>query len=981
MRGFLSVVLFAFLALPASLCLSQTSALSTTGDIVGHVTDEQGGPLPGVTIEARSSALLGVRRAITDAAGAYRLPVLPPGPYNVTATLQGFARVGKTDTVALGKTTTADFRLRPAVQEQVVVSGEAPVIDTTSAAVGSNFDNRQIRTLPTGRNYTSVVLVAPGVTAQASNSVTFAGTIAIYGSSGLENSFILDGSDTSGVEYGSQGKNLNFEFIQEVDVKAGGYQAEYGRSTGGIINVITKSGGNEFHGDVFGYYNADSLQAATKQQPNETLYGTNQGFSRYDWGLDVGGYVWKDRIWFFGAYDRVQGTVTDLLTAGPNEGQLVKSPSVQNLESAKLTLLLNPSNTLVGTFIQDPSTQTGAINDGAHSLNGSFSTFLGRQDLGGQDWGARYNGLFGPTWVATAQFALHQERNAVSPATEEGTGIQYIDSRPGYNNVQTGGFGLIQNKQFKRYFYGGALTKYLGNHEIKGGIEYETQDATVIKRMSGGLPGGQQVKLIDNSSDPLNPIIYRHFYWTIPTASLPDNVPTSQLDATPAHKALSAYLQDSWAVLPNLSVNLGVRWDQQKIYDSAGVQQINLNDEFAPRVGIIWDPSSDHKTKVYGSFGYFYEQIPMDLVIRSYSYERQPVIYNFDPTSIVPNDAAAAIAVDDNKIVGGFQDLADPNIKGQYLREFLFGAQREVMPNWAVGAKYIYRNYGRVIEDFVCSENADYCIGNPGVGEMKTLFSLPPYYFSGFPAPKAQRIYRGAELDVTKQFSDNWSMVASYLWSNLTGNFDGGFAPYTQPFGTADPNISAQYDYYDFFTAGPVPCTSFSSDGKTCLSQGAAFPYHATGKLDNNRTSQIKLYGTYVTPFKLNVGLAAYYRTGTPVSRLGYSVAYDRWEFFILPRGTDGSVPSNYEVDLHLGYPLQIGPVTVNALVDIFQLLNSQRPIFLNEQYNNAEFQNPNYVCGSQPGSVDEGACNPYYKTALARTLPRSVRFGLRVSF
>jgi hypothetical protein len=390
------------------------AAAQTTGDIAGRVTDEQGGALPGATVEARSPALQGTRTAVTDATGTYRLVVLPPGVYHVTATIQGFSRIELTVPVSLAKTSSVDFRLTAAVQESVVVSGEAPVVDTTSAATGSNFDNREIKTLPTGRNYSSVVLVAPGVTTQSSNTNTFAGTITIYGSSGLENSFILDGSDTTGVEYGAQGKNLNFEFIQEVDVKTGGYQAEFGRSTGGVINVITKSGGNEFHGDVFGYYTSDSLQANNKH-PNENLYGTNQGYKRYDGGLDLGGYALKDRIWFFGAYDRVKGNVLNELTSPPNEGLVVESPSVQNLLSAKLTFQITRSHSVVGSFFQDPATGTGAINDGAHTLNGDPSTFLGRQDFGGQDWAARYSGIFGDSWVANAQFALHQERNSVGP--------------------------------------------------------------------------------------------------------------------------------------------------------------------------------------------------------------------------------------------------------------------------------------------------------------------------------------------------------------------------------------------------------------------------------------------------------------------------------------------------------------------------------------------------------------------------------------
>ena len=955
MQRFLRAVLLALPLVSASFLLAQT-----TGDIVGHVTDEQGGALPGVAVEARSPAFQGVRSAVTDPTGSFRLVLLPPGTYRVTAVLQGFARAEETLTVSLAKTATADIHLRPAAQEQIVVSGVAPVVDTTSTAVGSNFDSRQIRTLPTGRNYSSVVLVSPGVTTQTSNTSAFANTIAIYGSSGLENSFVLDGADTSGIEYGAQGKELNFEFIQEVDVKTGGYQAEFGRSTGGIINVITKSGGNEFHGDVFGYYSANALQADNRH-PNENLFGTSQGFSQYDYGVDLGGFALKDRLWFFGAYDRVKNTVTSELTASPNEGLLVKSPSLRNLGSAKLTFLINESNTVVGSFFMDPRVDTGAINDGAHTLNGDPSTFLGRQDFGGRDWAARYNGLFGSSWVATLQWAAApraqlgqpgdrgRQRDRVHRLSQRRLPDRRLRAHPGQDVQALPVRGLPD--QVPR------------SHEIKGGFEYEDEDATVTKRESGG----QQVRMIENSADPLNPIIYRHFYWTIPTASLPDNVPTSQLNATPAHKTLSAYLQDSWAVLPSLSLNVGVRWDEQKIFDSIGVKQIDLKHDFAPRIGVVWDPTSDHKSKVYGSFGYFYEQLPMDLVIRSYSYERQPVIYNFDPVSIVPDDTAAELAGDKNNIKGGFSELADPNIKGQYVREFLFGGEREVMPNLAVGAKYIYYgNYARVVRGLRVRPRADSCI-KPDAGADGSPPDLN--YEPGFPAPKAQRIYRGIELDVTKRFSDNWSMVASYLWSKLTGNFDGGFAPFTQPFGTADPNISAAYDYYDFFTKGPVPLG------------GAAFPYTATGDLSNDRRHQIKVYGTYVTPFKLNVGVASYFRTGTPVTRLGYSGAYDRWEFFLTQRGTDGRVPSDYEVDLHLGYPFQIGPVTINALVDIFQLLNAQRATFLDERYNKAfRAQVPTRtVCVAVS---DANACNQVLRDApVPDPPPTSVRFGVKLGF
>jgi hypothetical protein len=941
-------LVFVFLFTSTALTLAQT-----TGSIVGRVVDESGGVLPGVSVEARGPALQGARVAATDSSGTYRLTLLPPGLYEARFTLPGFASEAKQAVpVSLGKDTTLDAVMRPAAQETIVVSGEAPVVDTTSTALGENFAQRAIQTLPTGRNYSSITQVTPGVSSDADPRNTNQDTITVYGSSGAENAFYIDGVNTSGVEYGFQGKSLNYEFVQEVDVKTGGYEAEYGRSTGGIINVITKSGGNEFHGDVFGYFNSASLQATA--EPVVSTGGTVEGFTRYDFGADLGGYFIKDRLWFFGAYDRVDNT-TDNAIFDPVNERIVRSEtkSVVNLASAKLTFALTPSHNLVGTFIQDPRSDTGAINDADHTLNGDPLTYDGEQDFGGSDWSARYQGIFGTNWVASAQWALHQEKNNVGPATSAGDVIQYQDAAN--NFYQTGGFGLIQNKEFKRYFYGGSLTRYLKGHEIKGGVEYELAKAEVLKRESGG----QLVTIYQNEVNPALPI-YDHFYWTTPTATV-DDAPISELNASPEHNNLTVFLQDRWSILPNLTLNLGIRWDQQKIIDANGTRQINLNDDFAPRVGVIWDPSKNHRTKIFGSYGRFYEEIPMDLVIRSFSYERQPRIINYDPESTVPDPAAEADYGTESAILGGFTEPSDPNIKGQYISEYIIGAEQEIAPNWAVGIKGVYRDYGNVIEDFLCIDDGTYCIGNPTKGEpgesasgfypgFQQVYTLD--YSQTFPAPRPVRIYRGVQLDVTKRFADNWQMIASYIYSTLEGNYDGEYAPFTQTT-LADPNISAAYDYYDFFTDGR------NLDVIT-----------NRGPLSNDRRNQFKISGLYVAPFKLSIGLTAYYRTGTPWTRYGYSDAYGRYEFFLTERGGEGRMPSTYEADLHLGYPIAIGPVDVNLLVDIFSIFNAQRAIILDQRWGFQEADN------ASPTPV-----NPGYGEPALRTPPTIARFGVRVSF
>jgi outer membrane receptor for ferrienterochelin and colicin len=942
-------------AILLALLLSSLSAVAfaqTTGSVTGTVSDDTGAPLPGATVEARGAALQGTKTSVTGADGSYRLSLLPPGSYTVAATLPQFGRAEQTVQVLLDRNVTADFRLRATAREEVVVSGAVPAVDSTSTTLGANIDQRVFQSLPTGRDYGSVVQTVPGVQTDAAQSGR--DSISVYGSSSAENAYLIDGINTTNIEYGLEGKELNFEFIQEIEVKTGGYEAEYGRATGGIINVITKSGGNEFHGDAFGYYTNGSLQANTKHV-GETLQGAAVEFKKEDFGADLGGYILKDRLWFFGAYDRVTTTTQNELTAGPLEGEKVESRTIRNLGSGKLTWSFATGHTLTASVIQDPRTDSGAIDDANHTLNGEPATFLGRQDFGGRDYSLRWDGLLGASFAMSAQAARHTERNSIGPSTEEGDTIEYIDTRN--DNFQTGGFGLIQKKNFDRnHFLVSATAFILKNHEIKGGVEYEKDGADVTKRMSGG----QQVTIFDNPTNAARPI-YQHFYWTTPTATAtPFNAPISQLDASPEHKIWTAYLQDRWSVLPELMLNLGVRWDRQEIVDASGATRITLDKDFAPRLGAIWNPGHDNKTKVFGSFGLYYEEIPMDLVIRSFSFERQPNVNNFDPTGIVPDPQADAILDSPTNILGGFTEPSDPNIKNQYVREIILGGEREIMPDVAVGLKYIYRDYGRVIEDFLCIDDGTYCIGNPGEGIMKRIFTLD--YATTLPAPDPQRIFRGVQLDVSKRFSGNWQMMASYLWSKLSGNYDGEFAPFTNV--GPDPNISAAYDYYDFFTNG---------QNRDVITN--------RGPLSNDRRHQFKVSGVYVTDFRLSLGLSAYYRTGAPLTRYGFSDAYGRYEFFLTRRGAEGRAPDSYEADFHVGYPVRIGPITVNLLADVFNLLNAQRPILLDQRYNFAEFTNADYVCGSNLSSVDEPKCNERYGQAFLRQAPRSLRLGARVSF
>ena len=375
----------------------------TTGSIRGTV--ETGGtPLPGVTVEARSPNLQGSRSAVTDSDGRFNLTLLPPGAYTVTATLDGFAPKAQTLQLSLGQAAVMRLELLQAQAEAITVTAQAATVETESNTVGRTMDAASFQALPTGRNYASVAQLASGINTDTSDPRQT--SITVYGSTGLENAYMVDGANTTGVEIGNQGKVMNFEFIQEVEIKAGGYEAEYTGAQGGILNVVTKSGGNEFHGDVFGYWDDDGLQAENKHLDEITAEGIPVGFTRSDYGADIGGYFLKDRLWFFGAYDHVSNTLQRQVTQGPEAGTLTDLDTSSNLFAGKLTWTITPSHTLIATVFGDPTDDVGAVAP----VLGPATTYNGTVTVGGTDFGARYQGTFGSNFLLTGQFAYHNEK-------------------------------------------------------------------------------------------------------------------------------------------------------------------------------------------------------------------------------------------------------------------------------------------------------------------------------------------------------------------------------------------------------------------------------------------------------------------------------------------------------------------------------------------------------------------------------------------
>src|SRR6266446_3691417 len=355
-------VLLACFAVFAGSVFAQSA---TTGSIEGTVTDTSGAAVPGVTVKVTSPNLISAQSVNTDDSGRFHISNLPPGKYAVLVeSAKGFSKFEKSEVeVNLSRNSAVDIQLQPAgAQASVTITDTSgAAVDVTANTTGSNVSSEQFSNLPTQRTVQSLYSIAPTVARSGLRDASGRDRDpSVAGSSGPENNYILDGVNTTDPAFGGSGANLPFEFVQEVEIKTGAYGAEYGKSTGGIFNVITKSGGNEFHGDVFGYGTTKGLVRAVK---NFSFTGSSaNGFSETDVGGDIGGPIIKDKLWFFGAFNPQRRTNFYLT-------QTFHSP-VQNKVSipfyaGKVTWALNSKNTLTGSTFGDFTKLDGFIATGA----------------------------------------------------------------------------------------------------------------------------------------------------------------------------------------------------------------------------------------------------------------------------------------------------------------------------------------------------------------------------------------------------------------------------------------------------------------------------------------------------------------------------------------------------------------------------------------------------------------------------------------
>jgi hypothetical protein len=959
-------------------------AQETTGTITGQVVDSQGLALPGVSVTIVGPQ--GEKSAVTDGDGRFNVPFLTPGKYGVRAELQGFKTIDRMGIpVGLGQTVDVPIKMDVGgISETVQVTGTPDIVDTRTTTSGANVSSQLLQHVPVGRNLSSTLYLAPGV---SSSGTAGAANPSISGGSGLDNQYVVDGVNVTNqgfgalgsysIVFGSLGNATPFDFIQEVQVKTGGYEAEFGQSTGGVVNVITKSGSNRVAGSVFGYTRPSGLESTWKQY--QSINGSVQTLATrsYDAGVEGGFPVIKDRLFVFGAFDPSRDVRTFQAPDGFPLRNLggVDRVRTTNAYSLKGTYQLTSSHRIDASFFGDPSDgDNGPQRTSALRVadNSSFSSLL----YGGHNQTVRYNGVLGPHWLLEATYARALNRVNETPSVD----AWRVVDRTVTPTLITGGIGFYEagNRSVNNQ-YAVKATSLFGGHQLKYGLEYDDVSYSQINQRTGPTftaADGRQTATgagITVLSDPAFGKIYR-----VSGANFNSARSTEQ-------KYTSFFVQDSWRITSRLTVNPGLRYEQEKLAGSI-ISDFTLKNNWAPRVGVTYNLTGDNRTKVYGSYGRYYARVPNDLAARALSADdgiNRADYFDAQLTQPIPDGVLAGEVTDHFVPAGIGADTIDPNAKLSYTNEYGIGLERELFANTSLGVRYTYRNLGRVLEDVAPFPVAAYDLGLPGTDSVEYILTNPssktPVAATaadlGASFEDAVHKYQAVEVTLNRRFADNWSALVSYRWSRLRGNFEGF---YRDDNGQSDPGITSLYDFPTndpSYTAVGVPTFGYRGDIR--------YLGDPNGILPLDRPHQFKAFGNYAFPMGLGVGVGVNLSSGTPLTPFAAHPIYTgAGEIPEAPRGSgiqtiDGfktRSPFLSTVDAQAAYDLKLGGARkITLLADVFNLFNT-RTVLTYDQYTQLAGPVPNPDFGAPVSQVFGGA-PPQFQA------PRQVRLGARLAF
>ena len=943
----------------------------TLGYIYGMVTSSSG-PVADATVTAWHPGTARVRTAVTGADGRYRFSALAVGRYAVTATLGGLQSDIVPAEVNVGEGTSVELLLEnPRAVEEIVVFGESvSPLDVTRAETARVVTSDDIQRLPIPRDQNAVVLMAPGAV-QGDSAFGTAGNRAQYGTgsayaslggaSVAENVYYINGMNVTNFRNGLGASTIPFEFYDQFQIKTGGYGAEFGRSTGGVVNAVTKRGSNEWRFTAGGYFQPDSLRGDVPnvEHPSPRVeYDSADGFDERDdlsAFVSAAGPLVRDRLFAYGIYEFRDVQVNDYNAWG----LLYRESDDDGFWGIKLDWLVNDDHRLEYTGFSDKRTvgRTTLRWDAAANTVGRElrEASIGR---GGDNHIFTYRGYFGARLAATALWGVSgYDLSSGAPGDE--TCPVAIDSRAGgFTSIgcwtSSAQAAADDEREVARLDFEWAAA---GQHLVRFGVDRERNTSFDSLAYSGGgyfryltVTPGTVLRNGGVVPDGVTEVTrYRQYSRT------------GHFDVI----ATALYLEDEWSIEAlDATLRFGLRHERFDNRNADGRSIVKITDQYAPRIGFSWDVGGDRNSKIFANYGRYHLPVPsvvgIFLASPRFSSEEWFVLEN-------------PIAEDGSTVFGArigertvFADGSSPDVRTRFDQdlepmaqdEIVLGYERKIRSDYIFSITLTWRDLVQGIEDISISQAIgasyayNYVLANPGRG-VRTYFDADgdgnPEELRlsaeelGFPSMK--RRYRALTLDLQRRWDGVFYARGSYTWSRSYGNYEGTVRSDT---GEDLAGATTQFDFPGLL------------DG-------------ADGDLPNDRRHQLKVWAGWQFADRWQASAAFHFASGRPRNAFGYhptdayARVYGPVSFYQqgrpAPRGSLGTTANVYRLDLGLKYTMDafLGG-TLIARLDVFNVLDLDAEMEVDEWAD----------------SWGGRRASPTFGLPIRFQQPRTVRFGIR---
>jgi len=912
-RRFPRVFSILLLLLP-SILLAQTSGATLTG----RVTDESGAAVPGVSIVATNVATGVSRTVVSGADGSYRLPTMLAGRYSVTAELSGFSSVTVRDVeLHVASTRPLDIRMRPAaIEESIIVTAETPLVADTPS-IGTVVSEGELENLPlNGRQFANLASLAPGTSLGVNPDPTKPGqlVVALNGGIGRNVNYLIDGGDNTDDTIGGALQNFNLEAVQEFRIQTQQYKAEFGRSTGGVLTVVTKTGTNDFGGTVYGFFRDKSLNSKTESE--RRAGGEKRAYERTQYGLSFGGPIIRDLAHFFLTYDTTDRETTLTLGAPtlaifPNLPGAVAIPFDDELITGKATWAISPTQQLQLRYGSQEYSDVYSASplstpDNFGILGSEFSSIL-----------AGHTAQIGQSSVNDFLYQYSTFENGILPQTDAPTLVfaNGVNAGQNFNTPQT----TEQKKhQFKNDF---AHTTTLAGtrHDLKAGFNY-IHEPTLGGSFSSGLVG--RYTFAGNTMDSAITRI------EINSGFNSFSTPIDQY---------SLYLQDDWSLTDRLVLNLGLRYDfwdgfdldqstnpiwqlltTQTSYDepylrafrgSSGVD--NDDDNFGPRLGFTYDLSGEGRHIIRGGWGMYYDFPYTNATIlfpsaavqsdfgQTFLHVNGQGIRNSDGSLFRVGQALPANQLGNiSRPVPN--EVASPSLAAPEAMQASVGFSSQITPNVGVTLDLVSIEYRDIPFRFRANPI------DPTTGQRR----FPQFGNFRVWSGDGRADYEGVNLGVRARVSQKLEMQGFYTWSEATGNILAGADEFRITATGHQPDLGAVADQ----SVNPLD--------PLC---GACI-----GPLNTDAKHRVTFSAVYQAPFGMVVSGVGRYRSGLPYTEwAGEDLNGDGFTFD-LPAGVSKvnsrRGASFSQLDLRISRDFPVGPVGIEPIVEIFNVFDEENP-------------------------------------------------------